>query len=112
QPEERVRNQELAHLVAPVIEDQRAPIPMLAHARVCMLIQCSPVEVHQSVRVFRKMRRHPINDYADSLLMAAIDEVHEIFGRPEAGSRSIIADDLITPGAGEWVLHHRHKLDM
>ena len=39
QPEQGAREQEVAHLVAAVVEDERAPVGMLALARVGVLVQ-------------------------------------------------------------------------
>ena len=54
QPEHRVRDQEGADLVAAVVEDQRAPIAMLALARIGVLVQGGAVEECQAVRVLGK----------------------------------------------------------
>ena len=71
QPEQRVRNQERAHFVAAVIEDQGAPVAVLALARIGMLVERGAVEISQAVRVLGKMRGHPIHDHADARLVAA-----------------------------------------
>jgi hypothetical protein len=84
QPEQRVGNQERAHFVAAVVEDQRAPVAMLALARVGVLVERGAVEKRQAVRVFGEMRGHPIDNHADAGLVAGVDEVHEIVGRAEA----------------------------
>ena len=97
QPEHGVRNQERAHLVAPVVEDQRAPVLLLAFARVGVFVERGAVEVDQAVSVAREMRGHPIDNYADARLMAAIDEIHEIFGSAEARRGSEITDHLVAP---------------
>ncbi len=60
-----IRN--VAHLVAAVVEDQRAPVPVLALARVGMLVERGAVEAGQAVGVFGEMRRHPIDDDADAV---------------------------------------------
>src|SRR5437588_1277268 len=74
QPIQRVADQKISNLVTPIIENVSAPIGMLAFARVEMLVQRSPIESSECERVFRKMRRHPIHDYADTFLMEMIDE--------------------------------------
>ena len=47
QPVKRTRQQKVLHLVATEVEDQRAPVAVLALARVGMLIQMGAVEVAQ-----------------------------------------------------------------
>ena len=56
-PEERVREQEILHLVAPIIENQRAPIRMRAQARICVLVEMRAVEESEAVRVARENAR-------------------------------------------------------
>ena len=59
QPEQRVRDQERAHFVAAVVEDQRAPVAMLALARVGVLVERGAVEEDQAVRVLRESAPAP-----------------------------------------------------
>ena len=44
EPEQRVGEQEIAHFVAAVVEDQRAPVGMLALPRIGMLVEARAVE--------------------------------------------------------------------
>ena len=44
-PEHGISQQEGFHLISPVIENQGAPIPMFALARIFMLIEMRPVKV-------------------------------------------------------------------
>ena len=90
----------------------RAPIALLALARIGVLIERRAVEKSQAVRVFRKMRRHPIDNHADSRLMAAVHEKSEIVGRAEARRGREVADHLIAPRAGERMLHDGQQLDV
>ena len=84
QPEQGARDQEGADLVAAVVEDQRAPVLVLALARVGVLVERRAVEERQAVRVLGEMRRHPVHNHPDACLVAAVDEVHEVLGRAEA----------------------------
>ena len=45
EPEQRVAQEERPHLVAAVVEDQRAPVPMLALARIGVLVERRAVEL-------------------------------------------------------------------
>ena len=74
EPEQRVGQQEIADLVAAVVEDQRAPVLMLALPRIFVLVQRGAVEPREAVRVLRKMSRHPVEDHAEAGLMAGVDE--------------------------------------
>ena len=97
-PEQRVRNEKVLHFVAPVVEDKRAPVRLLAFSRVRVLIKMSSVEVSQAVRVARKMRRRPIEQHADAFLMAAVDEIHKIGGSSITAGHREITDGLVAPG--------------
>ncbi len=112
QPEQGVRDQEVPHLVAAEIEDQRAPLAVLALARVRVLVEGRAVEVDQTVGVLGEVPGHPVENDADAGLVAAVDEVHEVVGGPEAGSRREVADHLVAPGAGERMLQDRQQLDV
>jgi hypothetical protein len=54
QPEERVAQQEVADLVAAVVEDERAPVLVLALPRVFVLVGGRAVEAREPVRSFGK----------------------------------------------------------
>ena len=56
QPEERVREQEVPHLAAPEVEDERPPVGMRAASRVGVLVQGGAVEARERPLVARKVR--------------------------------------------------------
>ena len=112
EPEERVRDQEIADFVAAEIENERAPILMLALARIHVLVEIGAVELGQRVRVFREMRRHPIHDHADPGLMTFVDEMPELVRSSEPARRRVIIRDLITPRTFERMFGDRHQLDV
>src|SRR5258708_30869125 len=58
------------------------------------------------------MRRRPIENDADAILMAAVDEVHEIGGRAEAAGGGVVAEGLVAPGAVEGGLHDGEQFDV
>ena len=74
QPEQRVRDQELADFVAAEVEDERAPVEVLALARIGMFVERRAIETGQAVRILGKVRRHPVHNHADAGLVAGIDE--------------------------------------
>ena len=111
-PEERIRDQEVLDLRSAVIEDLRAPVRMLALARILVLILRISVEVRQSALILREMRRHPVEDDADSVVMEIVDHLRELLRRAVAGRRSEISRDLIAPGPVERMLRDAHELDV
>ena len=112
EPEQRVAQQERAHFVAAVVEDQRAPVLVLALPRIGVLVERGAVEARQAVLILRKVARHPVEDHADAGLVKGIDEELEVVGRAEAAGRREEADHLVAPRAGERMLHHRQQLDV
>ena len=65
EPEQAVGDEEIAHLVAAVVEDERAPVGVLALARVAVFVEVGAVELGQPVCVLGEMARHPVQDHAD-----------------------------------------------
>ena len=59
EPEERVRQQEVADLVAAVVEDERAPVLVLALPRIGVLVERRAVEAREAVLVLRESARAP-----------------------------------------------------
>ena len=112
QPEERAVDQELAHLVAGVVEDLGAPLLVLADPVVGVFVERRAVEVDQAVVVLGEVRRHPVQDDADVALVEMIHEVLEVVRRAEAAGRRKIAGDLIAPRRIERVLGDGQQLDM
>ena len=70
---------------------------MFAHSRIGVFIQRFAVEVCQTVRVFGEVRRHPVEDDADIVLMQVVNQVHEFLRFAIAAGRCIVAGDLISP---------------
>ncbi len=112
EPEKRVRDQEIAHLAASIIKNERPPILMFALAGIHVLIEIGAVEFGQRVRVFRKMCRHPVHDDCDSRLMTFVDEVAQFVRCSVAAGRRIIICNLIPPGAFKRMLCDREQFDV
>ncbi len=112
QPEQGVGDQEVADLVAAVVEHQRAPVGVLAAARVLVLVQRGAVEAREPELVAREVRRHPVEDHADAVLVHAVDELAEVVGRAVERRGREVAGHLVAPRALERVRHHRQQLDV
>ncbi len=102
--------QEVANLVPPEVEHERAPVGVLALAGVGVLVQRGAVEPGQRPIVLREVCRHPVDDHADALGMQRVDEGAEVVGRSVAGRRRVVRRDLVAPRAPEGMLGHRHHL--
>src|ERR1700722_16292913 len=70
------------------------------------------IEKHQAMLIIGKVRRHPVENYPDAMLVKIIDQVHEIFGATVAAGGSEISRGLVSPGSVEGVLHNGKNLDV
>src|SRR5215469_6722066 len=70
------------------------------------------VEVAKTVLVLREVRRNPIQNHSDSVLVKLIDQRHELLRRAIAAGRRKESRNLIAPGAVEWMLHYGKELDV
>ncbi len=77
-PEYRIGNKETPDLITIIVEYQGTPVGVLTLAGIQMLIQRCSVKSCKSVSILREMGRYPVNDYADAVAVALIDQVHEI----------------------------------
>ena len=57
---------------------------MLALPRILVLVERRAVEAREPVRVLRKMSGHPVEDHAEAVQMALVDEEAEVVRRSEA----------------------------
>ena len=112
QPEQRVGDEEVFHLVPAVVEDQGAPVGMLALARVGVLVEMRAIEPGECVRILREVAGDPVEDHADAVGVALVDELHEVFGRAEARRRRVEVGDLIAPGRLVRMFRDRQQLDV
>ena len=97
EPVERVREEEVAHLVAREVEDERAPVGMRAPARIGVLVERGAVEAGERPLVAREVGRHPVEDHPDAPPVQCVDEGAQVVGRAQRGLRGVVARDLIPP---------------
>ena len=112
EPVEGVGDQEIAHAVAAPIVDKRAPVGVVGHARVCVLVERRSVEVRKRVRVGREVGGHPVEDHAQTAPVQVVDQEAQVVGRAVAERRCVVADDLVAPASIVWMLHHGHQFDV
>ncbi len=113
EPEARAAHEERAHLVAVVVEHERVPsrdgIPgagRRARRDGCRRSSARPNSSD------REVRRHPVEDHADVVLVQRVDECHEVGRRPEPRRRREVRRGLVAPRSEERVLHDREQLDV
>ena len=61
-----------------VVEDPAVPVGVKSLAAIGVLVETGAVELRQTECVARKMRRHPIEDDPDAVLMQHVDQVHQV----------------------------------
>ncbi|MDR6171997.1 hypothetical protein QE359_003026 [Curtobacterium sp. SORGH_AS776] len=110
EPVERVRDEEVADLRLSEVEHVRAPVELLATAGVRVLEQRVAVELRQGPLVLREVPGDPVHDHADAGGVQPVDEVPEVVGGAEPGSRGVVARDLVAPRSAEGVLGERQEL--
>ncbi len=110
EPEQRIGDEEVAHLSAAEVEDQGAPVRVLAAARVRVLVQGSAVELCQRPRILGEVRGDPVDDHSDAGLMEPVDQVAQVVGGAEARGGREVRRDLVAPGGTVRVLGHRQEL--
>ncbi len=104
--------QEVAHLVAPEVEDQRPPVGLLALAGVGVLVEGGPVEAGQGEVVLGEVRRHPVDDHPDGPGVEGVDQGPEVVGGAEARRGGEVARHLVAPRRRVGVLAHGQQLDV
>ena len=110
EPVQRVGDQEVADLAATEVEDEGAPVGVLAARGVRVLVERRAVEARQREGVLREVRRHPVDDHADARLVQLVDEVAEAVGVAEPRRGREVGRDLVAPRAAVRVLHDRQEL--
>ena len=112
EPEHRTRHQEAADFGAAIVEDVSLPVGMKSLARIGVLVEMRAVEIGEAVRVGREVRRNPVENDADAVLVQVVDQVHEVLRRAEARGGREVAGGLVSPGTVEGMLHHGQELDV
>ena len=111
-PEQCIGNQEILYLISGIIKDIGTPVRMLSTPWIRMLIQWHAVKPSQTMCIFWKMCRYPIQDHIDSILMHVIHKIHKIFRQTISSGRCIIIRHLIAPGPIKRILCNTHQFNM
>ncbi len=111
-PEQRRGQEEIGHLVAPKVEDQRAPVAMFALARIGMFVQMRAIEKGEPRKILGEVRRDPIEDHAHAFLVEVVHEELEIFGRSEPAGGREVPGGLVSPRTIEGMFGDGQELHM
>ena len=105
--------QEAAHLVAAVVEDERAPVGVRALARVGVLVE---VRCRRSAPAPKRRSGSAPGTQSRITPMPRrcrwSTNARKSSGVPKRGGGREVAGDLVAPRAVERVLHHRQQLDV
>src|SRR5262245_18080929 len=85
---------------------------MAALERAGVLVERSTVEAAEPMRIVWQRAWHPVEQDAETLAVASIEQRGEVLRRAEAAGRREQSGRLITPRAVEWMLGDRHQLHM
>ena len=107
----RRRQQEGLDLGLCIVKHPGAPAVVLPLIGVAVFIAGAAVKFIQAELILAEMGGHPVQQHADARLVALVDKIHEVLGRPVTGSGSEIARTLIAPGGVQRMLRHRQQLD-
>ena len=107
-PVKSICDQEVLNLRAAIIVNLSSPVRMFSLSRICMLIYCSSVKIHQTMGILREMCRYPVKNNADLILVEIINHIFEILRCSVSGSRCIISGYLISPGTIKRMLGDSH----
>ena len=80
QPFEPAPDQEVAHLVPPVVENQRAPVGMDAAPGIVVLVERAAVEPGERELVVREVRGDPVEQHTDAVRVQDVDHLAELVG--------------------------------
>ena len=107
-PVKGICDQEVLNLRAAIIVNLSSPVRMFSLSRICMLIYCSSVKIHQTMGILREMCRYPVKNNADLILVEIINHIFELLRCSVSGSRCIISGYLISPGTIKRMLGDSH----
>ena len=105
-PVQGVGNEEVGNLMLSIIKYLGSPVRMFPFARIRVFIHS------QSVGISGEMSRNPVQNYANAFFMKVVNKILEVFGGTVTGGGSVIAGDLVAPGAVKGMLSNTHQLYM
>ena len=85
---------------------------MLTLSWIGVRVQVGAIKKIQPRAVFGEMGRHPIKQHANIVLMALVDEIHQVCRGAKTTGRTIKAQYLISPRSIQRMLGYRHQLNV
>src|SRR5215469_1026314 len=112
EPEQSAGRQEVCDFGAPTVVDERVPIEVASLLWIFMLVECRPVETAEAMGIVGEVSRYPVNDDAQALLVACIDQGGKVGWSAEATGGRKKSGRLIAPGSVERMFTDRQEFDM
>src|SRR5206468_12915747 len=103
EPGHRASQQETADLRTAEIENQGPPNLMFSLSWIGIFVKVCAVKMGEGEKVLWKVRRHPVQNHPDAVLMERVHQIHEILRRAVAAGGSVETGDLISPRAAACV---------
>ena len=85
---------------------------MLAEPWILMLVEGGSIERGEAMGIFWKVGRDPVQNDADPMLVAIVDEPAKVIGAPEATGGCEISGGLIAPGPVKGMLGDGQQFKM
>ncbi len=97
QPEQGACDQEIAHLGPSIVKNVGAPLFVLAFVGIGIFIEVSAIKVAQGILILGKVRRHPVEQDANALLVEILHKGLKVLrGAVTTGRRKVVRD-LVAP---------------
>ena len=77
-----------------------------------IFVKVCAVKMGEGEKVLWKVRRHPVQNHPDAVLMERVHQIHEILRRAVAAGGGVETGDLISPGTVERKFGQRHEFHM
>src|SRR4030042_5696113 len=112
EPEEGTADQKFSHFRPTVVKNMALPVRLKSFFRVCMLIKESAIKIDQPMFIVWKVRGHPIENNAYSILMKPINQIHEVLRSAISRRGCKVSHRLVSPGAIERMFHYRQEFNV
>src|SRR5580704_9001500 len=100
-PKQRVVDEKRCHFSPPEIVNCSLPVRVLTEPRIFMFIKRSAIKTDQTMRVGRKVRWHPVDQYTKTGTMRAVDKTRQPLDFAKARRWRVKTCGLVTPA---WII--------
>ena len=112
QPVQGIADQEVTHLGAAQVVNERIPVVVKPFTRVGVFVKMTAVKLGQAMRIGGEVGGHPIQKQAQTCCMATRHKPGKTMGISKARSGCVQADGLVTPRTIKRVFADGQQLQM